>query len=43
MKTKEEDKEYNPKECEKCGEEIGILAVGDETYDYCKRCHWIIH
>ena len=36
-------KEKEENTCEKCGEETGILAVGDESYDYCKKCNWTTH
>ena len=37
------EKEQRPKECEKCGGELGVLLVGDESYDYCKNCKWVTH
>ena len=33
--------EVNTKDCEKCGEPVGVKLVGDESYDYCKDCNWI--
>ena len=30
-------------ECEKCGGEIGVKLIGDESYDYCEDCNWITY
>lgn len=27
-------------QCEKCGGELGVRMVGDESYDYCSDCNW---
>ena len=28
------------KQCEKCGEEISDILIGDEFHAYCRKCDW---
>ncbi len=27
--------------CDKCGEPVGSLLAGDESYKYCRMCGWV--
>lgn len=29
--------------CERCGGEVGIKYIGDESYDWCPECQWVTH
>lgn len=29
--------------CEKCGGELSVKFVGDESYNWCSDCDWVTH
>ena len=37
----QETKQEEYEECEKCGGELTVKIIGDESYDYCPECNWI--